>query len=317
MIINQIYQKATVMKNWYQIREQSAGKYRLELLWWVYKICGVRLLKIVLYPVVAVISIFARDARQYSKQYRTILNEYQQKHNLKLSKFSSVSHIYAFARAAVDKMSATCDKVRKIKFLVHKNADWDEFNKNLESNTGVFLICSHLGNIEALSAFPGGKGKKMHAFMQISQSETFHKFMMRHNVATNTTIYPTEDIGIEIAGEMYDNLQNGDLVMMAGDRTSPNAPSRFERVSFLGRECAFPVGTFKFARAQSHPIFAICLMNITRERYAIYVQQIKSTQTKEMIEEYARFLERLVILYPKQWFNFFDFFKTTEKTAQN
>lgn len=305
------------MKNWYQIKEQSAGKYRLELLWWIYKICGLRFLKIILYPIVAVISIFARTARQYSKQYRQILNEYQQNHNLKQSKFSSVSHIYAFATAAVDKMSASCDKKRKIKFSVHKNADWDKFNEYLKSNTGVFLVCSHLGNIEALSAFPAGQDKKMHAFMQISQTGTFHQFMMRHNVATNTTIYPTEDIGIEIAGKMYDNLQNGDLVMMAGDRTSPNSPTRFETVSFLGRECAFPIGTFKFARTQSHPIFAICLMNISHERYAIYMHQIKSQTIKEMIDEYARFLEKLVILYPKQWFNFFNFFETTEKTAQN
>ncbi len=99
---------------------------------------------------------------------------------------------------------------------------------------------------------------------------------------------------------MYDNLQNGDLVMMAGDRTSPNTPSRFENISFLGKNCRFPIGTFKFARAQSHPMFAICVMNVGGEKYDIYV--------KEIIGEYARFLEKLVLIYPKQWFNFFDFF---------
>ncbi len=305
------------MNNWYQMHEQSAGKYRLEILWWIYKICGIRILKIVLYPIVTIISLFARGARTYSCQYRNILNTYQRKHNLPETQFSSLLHIYEFAAAAVDKMSASCDKHRKIKFSVLNNADWAAFNEYLKSNTGVFLICSHLGNIEALSAFPGGKGKKMHAFMQVSQTGTFHQFMVRHNIATNTTIYPTESIGIETAAQMYDNLQNGDLVMMAGDRTSPNSPDRFETVNFLDHECNFPIGTFKFARAQSHPIFAICLMHIKHERYAIYVHQIKSATIHEMIGEYARFLEKLVLKYPKQWFNFFNFFETTEKTAQN
>lgn len=301
------------MKNWYQIHEQSAGKYRLELLWWVYKIFGIRFLKIVLWPTIAVIYLFAKNARKHSKQYIKILNEYQEKNNLSKSKFSTLSHIYSFASAAVDKMSAACDKKRKIKFSVYRNNDWDEFNKYLDSNTGVFLICSHVGNIEAFSAFPNSQNKKMHAFMQISQNSIFHDFVTRHNKNKNTTIYPTEDINMAIASEMYDNLQNGDLVMMAGDRTSPNTPLRFEQTSFLGQYCRFPVGTFKFARAQSHPIFAICLMNIKKERYAIYIKQINASTIKEMVDEYAKFLEKMVILYPKQWFNFFDFFEKTPK----
>ena len=134
-------------------------------------------------------------------------------------------------------------------------------------------------------------------------------FMTRHNVATNTTIYPTEDIGIAIAGEMYDNLVRGDLVMMAGDRTSPNAHTKYETVSFLGKPCKFPIGTFKFAKSLAHPIFAICVMNSGGEKYTVYVKEIKSKNTKDMINDYAKFLEKLILKYPKQWFNFFDFFE--------
>lgn len=112
-----------------------------------------------------------------------------------------------------------------------------------------------------------------------------------------------------IAGEMYDNLVRGDLVMMAGDRTSPNACTKYETVSFLGKMCNFPIGTFKFAKSLSHPVFAICVMNNGGEKYTVYVKAIKSTTTKEMISEYAKFLEKLILKYPKQWFNFFDFFE--------
>ena len=297
------------MKNWYQIHEQSAGKWRLETLWFIYKIFGIKFLKFVLRFVCLFIVPFAKPARIASKKYVKILNAYQKKFGYKQTKISTFSHIYTFACAVLDKMVATCDKKQRIKFTIHKNDDWTQFQKYLKDNHGVFLICSHLGNIEVLSAFPDATHKKMHAFMQVSQNKTFHQFMMRHNVATNTTIYPVENIDISMAGEMYDNLQNGDLVMMAGDRTSPNSPQKFENVSFLGVDCRFPIGTFKFARSQSHPIFAICVMNTGHEKYSVYVKQIKSENIHEMINEYAKFLEKLVLIYPKQWFNFFDFFK--------
>ena len=297
------------MANWYNIQEQSAGKIRLELLWIVYKIFGIKFLKFILWFVCLFIVPFAKSARKASKKYTNILNSYELKNNLPQTKMSSLSHIYAFACAIMDKMSASCDKRKKIKFAIHKNSDWEQFQKYLATNTGVFLICSHLGNAEALSAFPDASHKKMHAFMQISQNSTFHQFMMRHKNSTNTTIYPTEDINIATAGAMYDNLQNGDLVMMAGDRTSATNPSKYETVSFLGVDCRFPIGTFKFAKSQSHPIFAICVMNLHGEKYGIYVRQIKSENIKEMVSEYARFLEKLVLIYPKQWFNFFDFFE--------
>ena len=298
------------MANWYNIHEQSAGKWRLETLWIVYKIFGIRFLKFILWFVCLFIVPFAKNARQSSKKYVKILNEYQNRLGYKKAAFSSFSHIYAFACAALDKMVASCDKHKKIKFSVHKNEDWMQFQKYLESNKGVFLICSHLGNIEALSAFPDATHKKMHAFMQISQNSIFHQFMMHHNISTNTVIYPTENIDIGVAGEMYDNLEHGDLVMMAGDRTSPTSKNKFETVPFLGTDCHFPIGTFKFARSQSHPIFAICVMNTGGQKYGVYVKQIKSETIREMIGEYAKFLEKLVLAYPKQWFNFFDFFET-------
>lgn len=298
------------MTNWYNVHEQSAGKLRLETLWFVYKIFGIKFLKFVLWFVCLFIVFFASNARKTSKKYTIILNEYQKKLGQKQTKISAFSHIYAFACAALDKIAANCDRHKKIKFAIHKNSDWENFQKYIQSNTGMFLICSHLGNVEVLSAFPDATNKKMHAFMQISQTGIFHQFMKRHNISTNTIIYPTETIDISVAGQMYDNLQNGDLVMMAGDRTSPNSPTKYETVQFLGIACKFPIGTFKFAKSLSQPIFAICVMNIGHEKYGIYVKQIKSETIKEMVSEYAKFLESLILTYPKQWFNFFDFFET-------
>ena len=62
------------MKNWYNIHEQSAGNLRLELLWWVYKIFGIKFLKVVLWFVCLFIVPFAKPARTASKKYRKIFD---------------------------------------------------------------------------------------------------------------------------------------------------------------------------------------------------------------------------------------------------
>ena len=77
------------MNKWYQIREQSAGKIRLELLWVVYKIFGIRFLKFILWFVCLFIVPFAKPARIASKKYMQILNKYLTQHNFKKIKIST------------------------------------------------------------------------------------------------------------------------------------------------------------------------------------------------------------------------------------
>ena len=62
------------MKNWYEVREQSAGDLRLETLWFIYKVFGIKFLKFVLWFVCLFIVPFAKPARIASKKYKKILN---------------------------------------------------------------------------------------------------------------------------------------------------------------------------------------------------------------------------------------------------
>lgn len=302
--------KGKTTDNWYQIHEQGAGTFRLELLWYVYRILGVRILKLVLYPVAFFITIFARPARRASREYRQILNTYQRAHNMHVTRFSSFTHIRMFANSLADKMTANCDTRPKLKFTHDQTPDWDEFMGYLGQNHGIFLICSHLGNVHTLPGFSQDTAKTMHAFMQIGHTGTFNKFMQRHSKNRNTKIYATENIDIGIAGQMYDNLTSGDMVMIAGDRISAQSPSRTVPIKFLGHDCALPIGTFKFARMMDHPVFSIAVMNTGGQNYKIYVRQLPTTDTDSLIQNYIDFLQCLTLRYPRQWFNFYGFFDT-------
>lgn len=295
------------MTDWYKQQEQGAGTGRLETLWIVYKIFGVRILKVVVWFVALFIWMFARDARRASKTYRKKLNRYQASHKMSISEFSSFGHIRQFAYSLVDKMVAFCDKGTKIKMSIDKNSDWAKFESLIKSGHGAFLICSHLGNIDALNAIPNRGNMVMHAFMRTGQNAVFRRFLDHHNINLRTIFHSTDDIDISVAGEIYDAIARGELAMMAGDRVSANNPGRNISVEFLGEESKLPIGVFKFARSMECPVFAIFLLNKSRENYTLYIKQIDTKTIDTMAGEYISMLQKLTLMYPRQWFNFFDF----------
>ena len=301
------------MKNWYEVHEQGAGYRRMEFLWWVYKIFGIRILKGLVCVITFFIAIGARGARRASRKYRNTINAYEWGHGIPISRFSSFAHICAFACSAVDKVSAICDKNTPIKFEISQNQDWTDLQEMLSTGQGIFFICSHLGNIEALCAIPNSTDKCMHAFMDVGQSPVFRGFIDKHSNYKNTIIHPTNDIDITVASDMYDALRCGELVMMAGDRQSPNNPNKTIDVECLGHKCSLPVGTLRFARACAHPIFAIANIKTSTHKYRVFVKKLDTQNLKEMAQEYINFLQNLILKYPKQWFNFFDFWNETKQ----
>ena len=268
---------------------------------------GISFLRFVVKIVAATITMFAPSVRAASKKYNAVLNEYEKNHNLKVTQMSVSGHVCSFATSVVDKMSAICDTKTPLKFTVENDEECEKLKTAL-NHGGVFFICSHFGNIETLSAMPGGQDKKMNAFMNIQSNQVFRDFMSRHAKYTNTTIYPTENIGVASAGEMFDALQRGELVMMAGDRVSPTTPDKVINVKILDKDCALPMGVFRFARACDAPVFAIVNVKTGRNMYRAFVKQLNTKTIDKMAIGYAEFLERMILLYPEQWFNFFDFF---------
>ena len=297
------------MENWYQQHEQSAGLFRLNLLFLLYKMFGIDFIKLLVWVISGAIGIFAKSGRNFSRQYKQVLNEYQKAHNLAVSRFSTIKHIRTFAYSLVDKMAANCDTKNKLAFDVQNSEDWDELQNLVNNARGAFLICNHVGNIEALSAFPENKNVIMHAFQQIGQSGIFHKFISSHSVRKNTIIHAVEDMNIGTATEMFDFLNNGDLVMMAGDRISASTPGKTLSVKILDKDCKLPAGVFRFAKSMSHPVFAVALLNTGRNRYKLVVKKLDSSNIICMSNEFADFTEKNILDAPTQWFNFYNFFK--------
>ena len=82
----------------------------------------------------------------------------------------------------------------------------------------------------------------------------------------------------------------------------------------LGDEAKFPQGPFSVAAMRGVEVLAVNVMKAGLKKYRIYLTPLaydKTLPRKEQVGQLSRAyvaeLERMVLRYPTQWFNFFDF----------
>ncbi len=137
---------------------------------------------------------------------------------------------------------------------------------------------------------------------------------MRHFDRSRIELHAVEDIGVETAVSMQEAIARGELVMMAGDRTSAGSKSVL-RHRFLGRECLWPKGAFRFAELMDSPIFGITCVRTGWNGYEVHVAKLgcrsaaRDSGTEALLDGYVCFLEAEVQAHPEQWYQFYDFFK--------
>ena len=256
---------------WYQQKEQAAGEKRLIILWNIYKFCGRRFVKFLVFFITFFAFLGAKEPRKYSKKYLSIMG-------LNSGIINQFKHILMHSYSLLDKMEVFAGTFKPENVFFDNENDKNNFIKDLQK--GVFIIGSHLGNIEMMRVF------------------------LRK-------IYTVEEININTSIEIKEKISAGEVVVMAGDRISKNSTNI--KVPFLGKTIQLPSGTFKFAYLMEHPVYFVCALK-EGEKYRIYLRKFDFTGTKtetvkQMQQEYLAFLENLVPRYPFQFYHFYDFFE--------
>ncbi|GHU13528.1 hypothetical protein FACS189449_08990 [Alphaproteobacteria bacterium] len=301
------------MKEWHNQKECGSGKIRLLILWHIYKILNKKFFKIILWPIVLFVYIFAKSQRKSSERYIQKLHDEQQRRGLTPSNITPLKHFMAFAESVVDKIEAYSPLEKSVTFKYDEADDSRLFLKLLDDEKGVFIITSHLGSTEVLQ---GIKSKnrlphtRIHAFMQTEQSPIFFDFIKKKiSEEKNFVLHSIADLDISTSIEIKEKLQNGSLVMITGDRTSAKYPKQSFSKKFLGEYMNFPKGVFKFAQLMESPVFFMICVKNSESEYLIYLKahrqnDDKKTNLEEMKNSYVSFLEEKTLRHPAQWFNF-------------
>ncbi len=314
---------ATAETAWYAQREQSASRFRLALMWWVYSHLGKRAVKALTLLVMLFVYPFARPARLALRSFYATLSAYGGK---RAGTFGLFRHLLEYAWTLVDKTDACTLRRSLPRVTARDDGAWRSLRDLLDSGRGAFLVSSHLGCAEMLSALDRGAGSRrarVHAFQHLGHDTEFTRMVQRHFNVDAFVLHSTEDIGVETAVDMQDAVRRGELVLMAGDRTTPaRARSNRDVCSFMGRDARWPLGVFAFADLVGAPVYFFTCVKVGRELWEVHFRQFVTDAStvavasrsavhaarRRMLEEYVSFLEEETLRHPSQWHHFHEFF---------
>lgn len=317
-------------KHWSDLKEQSAGNFRLQFLLRIYQIFGRFILQIFVFPVVFSVFIFSKPVRVFSRKYLNRIYEFKIKQGDKSLKkpnwFSAYWHIFSFADSLMDRMISWSGKIDFDQLNIKNQEAFNDLMQGLEDGNPPFLICSHLGNMEVLRAignFYSSESLKkieIHSIVQAGHTPKFTHFLRKINPKASENLTATDNMGIDAVIDLKEKLQDGKMIVIAGDRTAAKNENRSIAVDFLGNPAYFPIGSFTLASLMESPIYFIFCLKGAGGKYDLYLQRtkvdfdcsrkIRKERVGDLMQEYSTMLEKLCLKYPNQWYNFFDFWKS-------
>ena len=272
---------------WHRQKEQSAGRFRILLMWYIYKFLGKNVAKILFLPGYLFIYPFCRPARAALREFYDVLG----------IKGNSFKHILNFAWSMLDKTDACALCKDPPRMSVVGDKGW--------MKGGCFLLSTHLGCIEVLPAL----GRKMphaprvNAFQQMRHNAIFTNLFAQWMDPKQFCLHAVEDIGVETAVEMQQAIERSEIVLMAADRLSAGSRSVLHH-EFLGRDCLWPKGVFRFAKMMEAQVYAIIAVKTGWNKYEVKAERMG----EDLLGDYVRFLSVNIRQYPYQWYQFYDFF---------
>lgn len=318
--------------HWGEQREKASGFWEMRFMLATYRLLGARRLRLVVYPVVFLFCLCAPGVCRLS---RSFLRRAAAFHGKDKPRFmDTFRHIVSFAYSMIEKIAAWSGDIDLGNIRFHDD-DVEDLIALLESGKGAVVICSHVGNMEILRALAThNKTRVTRPFMvssivDFSGTAKFNKLIREINPDSMMNLVNARDIGVDTVIDLQSRLARGELLVIAGDRTSSTARDKVERLPFLGEAARFPQGAFQLASVMEAPVY---FMFGLREEdldpvstYDLHVfrartdfsgsRKERKEKIRGIIGEYIKYLESFSGSHPLQWYNFYDFWH--DATAVN
>ena len=297
-------------QKWFEIKEQAAGRKRLLLLWYIYKFVGKKPVKFIVFFVTLFAFLGAGKVRKYSQKYLKIATG-----NGGL--IQSFRHFLNYSYSLVDNMEMFTDNFSfEDIYFADENVQKILYDDLLKKK-GLYFLCSHLGNINTMRTFfRSGEiidDIRVNLFLEAQQCQIFKNFINSISSDNPIIAYPVENIDVTTSIEIKEKLDNGEILFIAGDRTSAHNENATFTSKFLGQKMGFPIGAFKFALILGAPIYFIVCTAEKNNKYKIHLKKFefqgsRQERLAELEKQYVEFLENLTKKYPLQFYHFYDLF---------
>ena len=190
---------------------------------------------------------------------------------------------------------------------------YDHYLHLARQKEGFIQLSSHIGNYEIAGYTLVADEKPFNALVFFGEKQSVMNSRQQMFTDTKIKMIPVSN-DISHLFLINQALENGETVSMPADRVFGS--QKTIKVPFLGKVAEFPLGPFSVATMRSLDVLAVNVMKTSPKAYKIYIKPLPYTkdaprrqQMQELANAYVAELEKMMLLYPTQWYNFFDFWK--------
>lgn len=289
----------------------GGGSFGQKSLFWLFRHCDVRVGYFFMYIAIPFYMLFGVKSRRAIMHYFRDVHGYGWWKSLT----SAWKNYNTFGKVMLDRFSIFSGQ--KDKFQVECDGV-DIFDELVKSSEGFMMAGSHTGNFEICGYLLHQDVKKIFALVFGGESAVLQQKRFVQFASNNIEMVPvTDDMSHLFA--MNQALQDGNIITMPADRIFGS--SKCVTCKFGNAEADFPVGPFSIAAIRNVPVIGVFVYKLSTRKYRIIVRKIQIDKELEslsskkraeaMAREYVKILESMVMEYPTQWFNFFEFFRKT------
>lgn len=305
--------------HWASIGEAGAVT-GMKIMVWIHRLLGRRAFNIVLVPVMAYYFLLRGEARRASTDFLRRVR----KHDPGLVDdgsfhWLSYRHFLAFGRSLLDKFLAW---VKTPDTIAMEKEEEQALFELVESGVGCLVIGSHFGNLEYSRGIAHRHPDLVINVLTYDQhAAKFAQLMAESEPESRLNLIQVTDLDVPTALDLKSRLDQGEWLVIAGDRVPLGEAGRVASVPFFGDPAPFPIGPYVLANLLRCPVLLFhCYLvdgeyRLVLEKFADRVELPRGDKTEELnrlTRAYASSLQRQVERAPLQWFNFFDFWKDSK-----
>ncbi len=308
--------------HWAKSKEKGTV-FGIKLLMAVYSLLGRSVFNALLKLVISYYHKTGKQAREASEVYLTQLQNYAQQQQFELpTSLSSYQHLLSFGHTLLDKLAGWRGDITRDDLTIHGSQHFDDV---IDNKKGIVILGSHLGNLELCRAMGRlRKGVTLNALVFTEHAERFNSVMEAINPDSSINLIQVTTLGPDTAILLQQKIEQGEWVIIVGDRTSVTKEQRVVWADFLGKPAPFPQGPFMLASVLAAPVYLLFgLRDESKQqknaRYHVYFEPFSDRITlprkqrqealQNVVQQYASRLEYFTLQAPLQWYNFFNFWQ--------
>lgn len=220
---------------------------------------------------------------------------------------------YNFGQTILDKVAVQSKKNHP---FTSNSTGVDILYDFVERKQGAILISAHLGNWEIAGHFLHKLKIPINIVVFDGEHQRIKEMLKDVMKEKKLKIIPIKEDFSHII-EIHKALKNKEFICIHGDRFTDAEVSKKITFDFMGRPADFPIGPFRLVSRLKVPycfVFAIKSSSYNYNFFA-FENESESYSLEDIMEAYVKQLEVMVKKYPKQWYNFYPFWKIRKEIA--